>query len=202
MAIYTKRGDTGETSLYDRGGAQRIRVSKDSLRIKAIGSIDELNSLLGVCIAVSKQSKLLPRYGQPLADKSKTEDVLEEIQRDLFTIGSILAGSDLRFSISKTNKLEKIIDEFEGKLPVLKNFILPGGSLLGGYLHLGRTVARRAERGVVSLSLSLRNQKEFKNKRVISESVLPYLNRLSDFLFMLARYTNISSGEKEKIWKR
>ncbi|KKQ36370.1 MAG: hypothetical protein US53_C0055G0001, partial [Candidatus Woesebacteria bacterium GW2011_GWA1_37_7] len=134
--------------------------------------------------------------------KLKVENILEEIQRDLFTIGSILAGSDLRFSISKTNKLEKTIDEFEGKLPVLKNFILPGGSLLGSYLHLGRTVARRAERGVVSLSLSLRNQKEFKNKRVISESVLPYLNRLSDFLFMLARYTNISSGEKEKIWKR
>jgi len=192
MAIYTKRGDTGETSLYDRGGTQRIRISKDSMRIRAIGAIDELNSWVGVCIAVGQQSKI----------KFKREKILEDIQGDLFTIGSILAGSDLRFSISKTNKLEKIIDEFEGKLPVLKNFILPGGSLLGGYLHLGRTVARRAERGVVSLSLSLRNQKEFKNKRVISESVLPYLNRLSDFLFMLARYTNISSGEKEKIWKR
>lgn len=169
MAIYTKRGDKGETSLYDSTSRQNIRVSKDSRRINAIGAIDELNSYLGM-----------------------TSADLKEIQRDLFTIGSILAGAKLRFGKAKTKKLEKTIDKLEGKLPVLKNFILPGGSRLAAHLQYARALTRRAERQVVALS----------EVDKIKPEVLIYLNRLSDYLFMLARKANFDAEVKEEVWKR
>ncbi len=166
MAIYTKRGDKGETSLYDKNSRQNIRVSKDSLRIEAIGAIDELNSYLGVASAD-----------------------LKDIQRDLFTIGSILAGAKLRFPKSKIKKLEKVIDKLEGTLPVLKNFILPGGIQTAANLQYARALCRRAERAIVRL--------EIKN-----QEILAYINRLSDYLFMLARKANYDVGIKEEVWKR
>ncbi|MBI3443498.1 cob(I)yrinic acid a,c-diamide adenosyltransferase [Candidatus Woesebacteria bacterium] len=172
MAIYTKRGDKGKTSLYDKANRQDVRVDKDSTRVKAIGAIDELNSFLGICLSFNGYKSL------------------KDIQKDLFTIGSILAGAKLRFSKTKTIKLEREIDKLEGRLPVLKNFILPGGSPLSSHLQYARALARRTERRVVVLS------KEDKTK----PQILSYLNRLSDFLFMLARKSNFDWGIKEEAW--
>lgn len=170
MAIYTKKGDKGETSIFNKE-----KTSKDSLKINAIGTIDEVNSYLGVIISESPELK-----------KS-----INEIQKNLFVIGSILAGAPLRFSKAKTRKLERIIDNLEGSLPVLKNFILPGGSKIGANLHFARTLVRRAERAVVS----------FNSLEAVKPEILVYLNRLSDYLFMLARNENFKEGVKEEVWK-
>ncbi|MFV1916920.1 MAG: cob(I)yrinic acid a,c-diamide adenosyltransferase [Patescibacteria group bacterium] len=187
MAIYTKRGDKGKTSLYDKFSAQRERarhdsmssarrVSKSSLRIDVIGSVDELNSFLGIVISSSENPKLTYQ--------------LKEVQRNLLTIGSILAGSDLRFFKTKTKGLEKVIDEIEGKLPPLKNFILPGGSKLASQLQFARSLTRRVERSIVALG----------KEDTVKSEILLYLNRLSDYLFMLARDANYSTGLKEEVW--
>lgn len=176
MVIYTKRGDKGETSLYDERSSQRIRVSKGSLRVEALGAIDELNSFLGITISFSNNSQITM--------------YLKEIQKNLLVIGSITAGSGLKFSISETSKLEKVIDNLEGELPVLKNFVLPGGTAFSSHLHYSRSLARRAERVMVSLS----------KKEIINQSQLVYLNRLSDFLFMLARFVNFEAMVKEETW--
>jgi len=177
MVIYTKRGDKGETSLYDEGSAQRMRVSKSSCNIAALGAIDELNSYLGVAVAITK-------------DKSLSLS-LRNVQKNLLTIGSILAGSKLRFSSVQTRKLEKLIDELEGNLPVLKNFILPGGSQVSAHLHYARALSRRVERAVVRLT----------KEKPVKPAILTYLNRLSDTLFMLARNEIAKNGIKERIWK-
>ena len=170
MAIYTKKGDRGETSLF----SSPQKVSKSSLRIRAIGAVDEANSFLGVVVSEN-----------PLVAE------LKEVQRDLFTIGAILAGAQLRFPKAKTKRLEKRIDEIEGKLPVLKNFILPGGFPSAAKLFFARTLVRRAERALVAL-----NQKE-----PLRPEVLVYLNRLSDYLFMLAREVNFKIGVSEESWR-
>lgn len=176
MVIYTKRGDKGKTSLYDETSAQRERITKDSLRVRAIGAADELNSFLGVTISFSENPKLTAE--------------LKEVQRDLLIIGSILAGSDLRFFKTKTKRFEKVIDEIEGRLPPLKNFILPGGSKLAAHLQYARAISRRVEREVVAL-----NEVE-----KVKPQILMYLNRLSDYLFMLARDANYRSGVEDEIW--
>ncbi|MDP3994902.1 MAG: cob(I)yrinic acid a,c-diamide adenosyltransferase [bacterium] len=122
MSIYTKKGDKGKTSIFNGK-----RLSKDSLLIEAIGSMDEANSWLGVIGG------------------------FEDIQKDLMTISSILSGAKVDFSLSETEKLEKEIDGLEKKLPKLKGFTIPGGS--GAKLHFARTLVRRAERGLVSLEI-------------------------------------------------
>ncbi|MBI2103621.1 cob(I)yrinic acid a,c-diamide adenosyltransferase [Candidatus Woesebacteria bacterium] len=176
MAIYTKRGDAGSTSLYDESSAQRKRVSKDSLTVEALGAIDELNSYLGVCVSVCENPKI--------------SELIKNVQKNLLRIGTIVAGSGLSFSKSETSKLEKVIDELEGSLPVLKNFVVPGGSNLSATLHFARAMSRRAERRVVALS---------KHKK-ISPQILTYMNRLSDFLFMLAREANHQAGIGDEVW--
>lgn len=178
MAIYTKLGDKGETSLFDPTGAGVIRISKSSRKIAAIGAVDEVNSFIGIILA----------QGPP----RNVEKVLLEIQKDLFTMGAILAGAKLRFPKTKASKLEKRIDELEGKLPVIKNFILPGGSVSGSQLHFARSLVRRAERALVALN----------RKEKIKPQILSFMNRLSDYLFMLAREVNFREGEKEKFWRR
>lgn len=176
MAIYTKRGDRGETSLYDKASSQKIRISKDSLRINAIGSVDELNSVLGL-------------YSSFESDKA-SKKYIQRIQGDLFTIGAILAGANKRFSAAKVKYLEKKIDNLEGKLPVLAHFILPGGTTAASYLHLARSVSRRAERVIVSLS----------KQEAVNPSILVFINRLSDLLFMLAREANAKEKTAETSW--
>ena len=176
MAVYTKTGDKGETSLYDPKDARRRRVSKNSLKINAIGAVDELNSFVGVTKSTSQDKLLLKK--------------LEKVQENLLTIGSILAGSSLRFYESKTKTLEKEIDKIEAKLPVLRNFILPGGGVTASHLHYCRSVTRKAERRLVALN----------KKEVVKPQILTFVNRLSDYFFMLAREQNWQSKTKETYW--
>tara|TARA_R110002124_G_scaffold194919_1_gene361950 strand:- start:5566 stop:6111 length:546 start_codon:yes stop_codon:yes gene_type:complete len=177
MKIYTKKGDNGETSLF---GGQR--VSKNSKRIEAYGTVDELNSVLGIAIS----------HG--LNEKSK--ELLDAIQIQLFVLGSDLATPPSkkikinRIGETEITFLENAIDELEKALDPLTSFILPGGSPAGATLHVGRTVCRRAERLAVDCAQT----------DEISESAIKYLNRLSDFLFVLARFENKKSGNEETKW--
>ncbi len=182
--IYTKTGDKGKTSLV--GGK---RVNKFDLRVETYGTVDELNCATGIVIAQIKNSKLKIKN-----EKSLIISYLEEIQNDLFTIGSTLANPNnpaLPQLEKRIKELEKIIDQMTEHLPELKNFILPGGSLTGAQLHLARTICRRAERRVV----------ELKQTEEIDDLIVSYFNRLSDFLFTAARYANHLKNKKETIWR-
>ena len=176
MPIYTKKGDRGETGLFSSDKSKTIRIGKDALRIEAIGSIDEANTFLGLVVSFSEDKKLSFR--------------ILKIQRNLFRVGSILAGAKLTLFSSLSIQMEKEIDEMDESLPALKNFILPGGGKSGSLLFMARTFVRRAERRVVTLS----------KKEKVPSSVLVYLNRLSDYVYTLARYANFKEGIKEEIW--
>lgn len=174
MPIYTRTGDTGSTSLF--GGK---RVLKCEELVDVYGSIDELNSWVGL-----------------LASQLNAVDVrqfLETVQSDLFTIGSSLAGSRIDTGVlrQRVKEMEARIDVLETGLPPIKNFILPGGSQLGAYIHLARSVCRRVERQTVAL----------RQKNNIDSGIIQYLNRLSDLFFVLARFINKQSETPEIIWK-
>ncbi|HXM38910.1 MAG TPA: cob(I)yrinic acid a,c-diamide adenosyltransferase [Gemmatimonadales bacterium] len=177
MKIYTKTGDEGETGLFGGG-----RVPKDDPRVRAYGDVDELNAAIGLAASLEP-----PDF---------ESNVLQSIQRDLFTIGAELATPDpakqRRPAIGASNvaALEDVIDTHEAKLEPLKNFILPGGTPKAAAFHLARTVCRRAERAVVGLS---RDQK-------INATIIHYLNRLSDLLFVLARSVNAQAGRSDVVW--
>ena len=181
--IYTKGGDGGETSLV--GGT---RVSKDHPSLDAYGGVDEINSWLGLCVAQMEEIGL--------KNFELDKDWLKDIQRDLFVMGSILACEEGRevalvgLEQSAVEKLEQRIDEMDERLAPLKNFILPGGSVPGASLHVARTCCRRVERAIISLQ-----------KKNFSPVYLAYINRLSDFLFVLARYVNMQLGSEECLWK-
>ncbi len=178
--IYTKKGDNGSTAL---GGGQR--VPKDHLRVQSYGTVDELNSQLGVALATGLCERLM--------------QVLLEIQNELFDVGSELCfvEEDKQFyklpQIEERHilRLESLIDEMTAIVGPLENFILPGGSLGSAQLHVARTVCRRAEREVATLA----------REESIGAFVLPYLNRLSDALFVMARYENHVRGVAEPLWK-
>lgn len=172
--VYTKTGDTGETSLV--GGK---RVSKADLRVAAFGDVDELNSLLGVARAFLTQPE--------------PDAVLGRLQNDLFILGADLA-SPMEVSLRRVDEglvsdLEQLIDTFLAELEPLQEFILPSGSQAGAFLHLARTVARRAERNVVALAA----------ENAINPQALIYLNRISDFLFVFARVVNRHAGVPETL---
>lgn len=177
MKIYTKKGDAGETSLF--GGT---KTRKSNIRISAYGTVDELNSTIGMVLSysISKQG----------------ETILSQVQNDLFVVGATLATPDPQksridqVSHSEIENLEQWIDTLEEELPPLKSFILPGGAGAGSTLHFARTVCRRAERETVQLAES----------EDIPPDTIIYLNRLSDLLFVLARYENKQQGEKETPW--
>ncbi|OGQ35574.1 MAG: ATP:cob(I)alamin adenosyltransferase [Deltaproteobacteria bacterium RIFCSPHIGHO2_12_FULL_43_9] len=182
MKIYTKKGDKGESGLFTGE-----RIPKHSLFFHAYGNVDELAAILGLAVSCTTDKEI--------------KDIIIEIQRDLFQIGSDLStpvGNAEkekkidRVSPEQTIKLERIIDKFDSQLPELKNFILPGGTIPASYLHFARTVCRRAERYVSALT----------NEGKANKEVLIYLNRLSDLLFVLARVLNNRSNIKETIWKR
>ena len=175
--IYTKTGDDGTTGLPDG-----IRVSKDSPRIKTYGTLDELNALLGVVCS----------YQLPEA----VRNIIIHIQDDLFTIGAALApegksdnGKQEIYAITEADVLilEQEIDKWETRLPPLNQFILPGGSSAGAFLHLARAVSRRAERCCVTLAKSDN----------VPQLILHYMNRLSDLLFVLARIVNHQESQFE-----
>lgn len=179
MSIYTKFGDKGKTSLY--GGKT---VSKDDVRVEAYGSIDELNSFLGVIIS-------------ELTDKDIASKLIQ-IQKDLFEIGTSLASlsknkdSNLsKYLKARTHDFENEIDKLSQKLPELENFILPGGSKTGSKIHFSRTLVRKIERRIVSLS----------KKENVNPDALVFINRLSDLLFTYARFINKKEKKKETLWK-
>jgi cob(I)alamin adenosyltransferase len=179
VKIYTKTGDSGETSLFDNS-----RVSKADPRVDAYGEVDEVNACLGAALAAGVDADITA--------------VLTAIQKDLFAVGARLADPSSRIAdrvtkaavtTQQTEMLEGTIDRLESELPPLRRFILPGGSPAGSLLHLARTVCRRAERRVVGLGTD-----------AIEPGVVIYLNRLSDLLFVMARAVNHRAGVPEIEW--
>jgi cob(I)alamin adenosyltransferase len=181
MKIYTRTGDEGKTGLFGGG-----RVLKDDPRVEAYGDVDELNAFIGV----ARAADVMPRI----------DEVLVPIQRDLFSIGALLATPDrekmeqhltkARIDDDRIRQLEHAIDECDRELEPLKSFIVPGGSAKAAALHVARTVCRRAERRIIHL------QREVE----IPALVVIYLNRLSDLLFTLARLANHRAGAGEVTW--
>lgn len=175
--IYTRTGDRGETSIY---GGKRVR--KSDVQVSAYGSIDELNSAVGV---------LVSRIG----DEPKLKEFLTSVQSDLFTIGSSLSGNgkiNLEKLESGAVKMERLIDELDKNLPELKNFVLPSGLEEAAFAHLARAICRRAEREVIRLN---------EEKKGVDNRVIIYLNRFSDLLFISARYLNFKSKIGDTVWK-
>jgi cob(I)alamin adenosyltransferase len=186
VKVYTKTGDKGTTGLADGS-----RISKDDLRIEAYGTVDELNSIIGIC----RQNILnIPSKEQKLLDSW-----LFAIQNDLFNLGADLATPlssrwEKMIVINEFDikQLEKIIDLCQNLLEPLHEFVLPGGTLLNSYLHLARTICRRSERLIVSLS----------KEKEINPQIIPYINRLSDLLFVLSRWVQKLVNIKEVTWDK
>jgi len=176
MPIYTRTGDKGMTSLFDK-----TRVLKSSARVETYGTIDELNSAIGAVIAHLEDSS------------GFIEKELERLQHDLLEIGSALAhpkAVPIKGLNNRPTDFEKLIDKMTDELPELKNFILPGGSKAGSLLHVARTIARRAERQIVGL---IQNEN-------VDQDIVIYVNRLSDLLFTMARFVNYKENKKETKW--
>jgi cob(I)alamin adenosyltransferase len=179
--IYTKTGDDGTSGLV--GGN---RVKKSDLRLEAYGTVDELNSWIGLI--------------RSIVNNKNVAELLMDVQNTLFIIGSKLASDEkgkritdsLVIDYGKIEKLENAIDEYEIHLPEIKNFILPGGSLLSGYCHIARTVCRRAERSIIRMDADSKMDKV----------IVQYVNRLSDYLFVLARKIANDSGTAELFWSK
>jgi cob(I)alamin adenosyltransferase len=189
MKIYTGTGDHGKTSLFSGE-----RLSKANQRIEAYGDVDELTSIIGALAAsiVTEQKELITQ--------------LHKVQSNLFNLGSWLATTPdspsvallKKFSDESAKKLELAIDRIEENLPTLKGFILPGGTTSSAWAHLARTVCRRAERHIIRCM-------EMENKFLDNENrkaIITYLNRLSDYFFVLARYLNHLSGIQDQLWKK
>ncbi|BCX13908.1 MAG: ATP--cob(I)alamin adenosyltransferase [Candidatus Dojkabacteria bacterium] len=190
MKIYTKTGDDGKTSVV------KGRISKASDTIELIGTLDEFNAFLGVVREILKEN---------FKEFLKFDELLMCVQSSIFSIGAIVVGAELEINLNElTKKIEKSIDEMDSNLPTLKNFILPGGNKLGSRLHVCRAICRKAERRFVSytLELDLLDEKLLTPtfKKNIPE-IRAYLNRLSDWLFVFARYVNFKTNFEEEIWK-
>ncbi len=183
MKIYTRTGDAGETALFGGG-----RVKKAHPRVHAYGTVDELNSVLGLALA-----RMAP---------GPSRDRLGQVQHDLFALGAVLAtpppaGSRRRpatpdLPVERVEEMERWIDEADEVLEPLRQFILPGGTEAAAALHVARTVCRRAEREVVELG----------HDEPLESDIVTYLNRLSDLLFSLARLENRRAGVPDVIWSR
>lgn len=186
MPIYTRTGDKGKTSLFDG-----TRVLKSHPRVETYGTVDELNSTLGLVIAHLKANTFAKLSASSLQLKAD----LEKIQHDLFEIGSALAMPHplpVTGLVKRTKEFEKLIDEMTAKMPEIKFFILPGGGKAGSFLHVARTIARRAERQLVKVM----------QDEEIDQAIVIYLNRLSDLLFTMARFVNHLEKKKEIRWKK
>jgi cob(I)alamin adenosyltransferase len=174
--IYTRLGDGGETHLGDMS-----RVPKTHARIEAYGTVDELNAQLGLALAQGMPERFVPH--------------LQRVQNDLFDVGadiSVPHGGDrerLRLAPEQTAWLEQVCDEVNAELPNLKSFVLPGGTAAAAYLHVCRTVCRRAERRTIACGDE------------VNAECVRYLNRLSDLLFILARAANVATGNEEPLWE-
>jgi cob(I)alamin adenosyltransferase len=180
--IYTKRGDSGETALV---GGQR--VPKDALRIECYGTVDELNSFIGLALVSCSEEARLQKLGE----------ILLRVQHELFNLGSILATlpedvhpKQPRVTDAEVGQLEREIDAMNEGLPALRSFVLPGGSRVNAELHATRTICRRAERLVVALA----------REEQVPVEAIRYLNRLSDALFVWSRWANHVIGVAEVLW--
>lgn len=180
MKIYTKTGDKGETSLF--GGE---RVNKSAQRLKAYGTIDELNSFIGLTVVETTDNSV--------------GELLQKIQSNLFSLGADLATPDndktkklnvFRVDNNFISSVEENIDKYQKELDELKSFILPGGTKSASLLHICRAVCRRAEREIVDLDKAEK----------INENIIVYVNRLSDLFFVLSRYENKIAGNPDIIW--
>ncbi len=177
--ISTKTGDKGETGLGDGS-----RISKTSARIQVIGEVDEVNSWVGILAA-------------ELDSKDEHQVILNQIQHDLFDLGGeVCVPGYQALAPSMLEGLENALVEINENLPALKDFILPGGSKAASYCHMARTVCRRAERSIVTLA-----NEEADNSEAVSPLAMQYLNRLSDFFFVLARDLARKDGGQEVLWK-
>jgi cob(I)alamin adenosyltransferase len=188
--VYTRTGDKGTTGLADGS-----RIPKSSLRLASYGTVDELNAILGICREIALGDTVMAK-----SDRfSKFDAWLEAVQNDLFNLGADFAtplsgrwNGMLLINETDVTALENIIDECQESLPPLKEFVLPGGSLLNAQLHLARTVCRRAERESVHLSFD----------EEINPQGIPYLNRLSDLLFVLSRWVVLGAERPEVTWSK
>ena len=185
--VYTRHGDKGETHLV--GGK---RVPKDDPRIESYGTIDELNSVLGIVRACNDA-------GPPSPAQTRLDQILRQVQNELFDLGSELATPPdaawegmIRIGPEQIAVLERTIDECQEELAPLQSFILPGGGMIAAFLHQARTVCRRAERDILRLM----------HGEPVGESVLGYVNRLSDLLFVLSRWISHRLGEPEYLWEK
>jgi len=179
MKIYTRTGDEGTTGLYGGG-----RVLKNDLRIAAYGTVDELNACLGVCRSPDLPEEVVALLGC--------------LQHEMFALGAELASpgdaapGSILLDDADVAHAEAAIDRFEAELPPLKTFVLPGGSSASAMLHVARAVCRRAERDVVALA----------QKETVRPAAIIYLNRVSDLLFVLARYANRFAGVGDVLWEK
>jgi cob(I)alamin adenosyltransferase len=179
MKIYTRKGDGGETGIW--GGR---RLGKDDPRVAAMGSVDECNAAIGVALAEGVPPAVAERLGR--------------VQRTLFVVGCELMAPETtgsgasvpRLSPEEVTRIEELIDGYQAELPQLRNFLLPGGTRAGAHLHLARAVCRRAERQLTALA----------RRQPVAAAVPAYLNRLSDLLFVLARYVNHAGGAGDAEW--
>jgi cob(I)alamin adenosyltransferase len=185
--VYTRHGDKGETHLV--GGK---RVPKDDPRIESYGTIDELNSVLGIVRACNDASPASPA-------KTRLDQILRQVQNELFDLGSELATPPdaawegmIRIGPEQIAVLERTIDECQEELAPLQSFILPGGGMIAAFLHQARTVCRRAERDILRLM----------HGEPVGESALGYVNRLSDLQFVLSRWVSHRLGEPEYLWEK
>jgi cob(I)alamin adenosyltransferase len=185
--VYTRTGDKGSTALV--GGA---RVAKDSPRVESYGIIDELNSVVGM-------ARVFNAEDAPSEARDRLEEILQRLQNELFDLGSELVTPAeavyegmFRVGPADVKALEKVMDECQRQLEPLRSFVLPGGGRVSGSLHMARTICRRAEIGILRLS----------REEDIGPYPLAYVNRLSDLLFVLARWIGRQRGEKEFLWER
>jgi cob(I)alamin adenosyltransferase len=185
--VYTRTGDKGMTALV--GG---VRVAKDSLRVESYGIVDELNSVIGMARVFNAEDVASEA-------KDRLEDILKRVQNELFDLGSELATPPdafyegmFRVGSADVKALEKLMDECQKDLAPLRSFVLPGGGRVSGSLHMARTICRRAEISILRLS----------REEDIGPYPLAYVNRLSDLLFVLARWIGHQRGEEEFLWER
>lgn len=198
MKIYTKTGDQGKTKLVN--GEE---IDKHHVRLECYGTVDELNSFLGLAISLAQLERTSAQVTSGRPAVVDLRSVIERVQNELFNLGSQLATNDPAVAaklptISNVHieKLEREIDLMTAELPALRSFILPGGDAMAAQLHVARTVCRRAERLVTRLNF------EAASSAKGPDYFLMYLNRLSDWLFTAARYRNLMTGNADQIWTK
>ena len=193
MALYTRSGDKGFTLLPGPDGGGSLRVRKDDARLTAMGEVDELNAAIGLCVCEAVRG-----------EHAVIRKALTTIQKELLRVGAVLAAviggrkPGVRLRQTSVTRLEKQMDAIWGELPELKHFVLPGGCELAARLHLARAIARRAERAVATM-MNLAGRAGRGDSP--TATVARYINRLSDFLFALARLANRDAGLEDAIWK-